>query len=189
MAVIGVREVVALGALAVAGFIGFMYLDPASTEGTTPVGGDIHLGAPPPTATPTQAPTATPVPTTRLAAPKDWFVSYYEVARSGGNILTGTAVIERISLASQSAAFMDMRDDAWSVAWEQQVTAAAGRNAFTLEFDCELTVTVDGAEIAREPNPEGAKTVDVRFDHKGGTAMLRIEARDTGGPFLARWVD
>ena len=189
MAIVGVREVVALGALGVAGFIAFMYLDPASTEERAPAGGDIHLGSPPPTVTPTPAPTATPVPVTRLAAPSDWLVRYFEAAHSGGDLLVGSMIAERVGISAQKAAFADMRDDAWSVTFEREVTAAAGRNGFAIEYDCELKVFVDGAEVAREPNPDGSKTTEVRFDHKGGAAMLVIEARDTGGPFLVRWVD
>ncbi|MCL4243141.1 MAG: hypothetical protein KJ048_17465 [Dehalococcoidia bacterium] len=189
MSKVGLREVVALGALGVAAFIGFMFLDPTSTESTSHTPGDIRLGATPPTATPTLGPTATPVPVTRLAQPESWRLTYYEAAVSGGDILTGDSFVRRLDLVSERAPFRDMRDDAWSAVLSQQVDAAAGRNAFTLEYDCAVTVFVDDEEVARGEDPDGPARLEVTFDHAGGEAALRVEARDTGGPFLLRWVD
>jgi hypothetical protein len=189
MSTVGLREIVALGALGVAGFIGFMFLDPTSTESADHTPGDIRLGDEPPTATPTLAPTATPAPVTRLAQPESWRLSYYESAISGGDILTGDSFIRRLDLVSERAPFRDMRDDAWSAVLSQQVSAAAGRNGFTLEYDCAVVVFVDDEEVARGENGDGPARLEVTFDHVGGEAGLRIEARDAGGPFLLRWVD
>jgi hypothetical protein len=189
MSKVGLREVVALGALGVAGFIGFMFLDPTSTESTSHTPGDIRLGETPPTATPTLGPTATPVPVTRLPQPESWRLSYYESAVSGGDILTGDSFIQRLNLVSERAPFRDMRDDAWSAFLSAPVSAVAGRNGFAIEYDCAVAVFVDDEEVARGENADGPRRLEVTFDHAGGTAALRIEARDTGGPFLLRWVD
>lgn len=189
MSKVGMREVVALGALAVAGFIGFMFLDPTSTESTNYTPGDIHLGAAPPTATPTPEPTPTPVPVTRVAQPASWQLSLYERAVSGGDLFTGTTFVESLAMEAERSPFTDMRDDAWSAAFEAEVPTVAGRNGFALEYDCELVVLVDGAEVFRAENPDGTTRAEVAFDHAGGTARVRIEARDTGGPFAVRWAD
>lgn len=189
MSKVGVREVVALGALALAGFIGFMFLDPTSTESTNYTPGDIHLGETPPTATPTPEPTATPVPVARVAPPANWQLSLYERAVSGGDILTGTTFVKALDLAAARSPFTDMRDDAWSAAFEAEVHTTAGRNGFALEYDCELVVLVDDAEVFRAENPGGTQRAEVAFDHAGGKARVRIEARDTGGPFVVRWAD
>ena len=189
MSKVGLREVVSLGALGVAGFIGFMFLDPTSTESTSHTPGDIRLGATPPTATPTLEPTATPVPVARQAQPESWRLSYYESAVSGGDLLSGDSFVQRLDMVSERAPFRDMRDDAWSAFLSAPVSAAAGRNGFTIEYDCAVAVFVDDEEVARGENPDGPTRLEVTFDHDGGTAALRIEARDTGGPFLLRWVD
>lgn len=187
MNTVGVREVVALGALAVAGFIGFLFLDPTSTESTNHTPGDIHLGEAPPTATPTLEPTATPVPVSRVAPPANWQLSLYERAVSGGDILTGTTFVEALDMEAEGSPFTDMRDDAWSAAFEADVATVAGRNGFELEYDCELVVLADGAEVFRAENPDGARRAEVVFDHAGGKTRVRIEARDGGGPFVVRW--
>ncbi len=101
----------------------------------------------------------------------------------------GMVFIERLDLVSEGAPFRDMRDDGWSAFLSAQVAAAAGRNGFAIEYDCAVAVFVDDREVARGENPDGPKRLDVAFDHAGGEAALRIEARDTGGPFLLRWVD
>jgi len=129
------------------------------------------------------------VPVTRLAQPQSWRLTFYESAVSGGDILTGDSFIERLDLVSEGAPFRDMRDDGWSAFLSAQVAAAAGRNGFAIEYDCAVAVFVDDREVARGENPDGPKRLDVAFDHAGGEAALRIEARDTGGPFLLRWVD
>lgn len=189
MSSVGLREVVALGALGVAGFLGFLFLDPTSTESTSHTPGDIHLGEAPPTATPTPEPAATPAPVNRLEQPGNWQLRFYETAISGGDILTGSSYVEELNLLAPAAPFRDMRDDAWSAVFSQELTTAAGRNGFTLEYDCDIVVYVDDVEVARAGNPDGPEPLDVVFEHAGGAASVRIEARDVGGPFLLRWVD
>lgn len=189
MSSVGIREVVALGALGVAGFLGFLFLDPTSTESTSHTPGDIRLGEAPPTATPTPEPTATPVPVTRLEQPESWQLRFYEAAISGGEILTGSSFLAELNLLAPGAPFRDMRDDAWSAVFEQQLATTAGSNGFTLEYDCDLVVYVDEVEVARAENPDGPERLEVVFEHGGGNASVRIEARDTGGPFVVRWVD
>ena len=185
---IGVREVVAIGVLIVAGIIGFMFLDPTASEGGGRPAGTVSLGETPPTRVP---PTATPLPdATPIDSPQRWRITYYDRFFSGGYGLVADGVREGGLVVDEAGApFNDMRDDAWKVEASVLPILDAGRWGFKLRYDCELLVTVGGEEVASGQNPDRPETIEVTFVHGGGQAGIVISCEDTGGPLLLQWVD
>ena len=190
---LGVRELVGLGVLAVALLIGFVYRDPASSESRTTPPGEIHLGTTPtPTpVAPTPAPTPTPTPrAVPLGAPTGgWIIGIYQDAFSGGSILVAQTASSKLDLAYTAGPFLDVKDDAWSVRAEASYTLAPGRYALVLEYEGRLTVTVNDLPALAEEATGGAKVVRAVFEHTGGTAGIRIDARDVKGPFRLKAVE
>lgn len=193
---LGARELVGLGVLAVALLIGFMYLEPASSDSRHTPPGEIHLGstATPvvmPTATPVVAPTATPTPSpTALGAPAGgWIIGYYQDAFSGGSILVSQTGARTVDLAYKTAPFLDFKDDAWSIRATAAYDLAAGRYAVTVEYQGRLTVTLNDQQLLSEEATVGAKTVSVEFEYAGGQAFIAVEGRDVKGPFRLKVAD
>ena len=199
---IGVREVVGLAALAVAIVIGFLFLDPTASESRNTTPGQIHLGetvAPTATATAlsstgkpstTPAPTATATPPAKKASsPVSWQVQFYEIPKSGGEVLNGEGFVPTLDLSFPGAPFPDFRDDAWFVQASADFEVAAGRTAITIVHDCDLRVFVDGKEVAHEASGASARGLSVVFEHAAGTARVMVECRDVGGPFRLQYVD
>jgi hypothetical protein len=188
---IGLREIVALGVLLVAGTIGFMFLDPTASEGGGRPAGTVSLGETPPTGTPTPKATPTPLPdAVKIDPPMRWRVTYFDRFFSGGFGQVADGARDGVLLIEHDGPpFSDMRDDGWKVEASVIVALEPGRWGFTLEYDCELVVTVGGEEVAAAENPDGPATVEVTFMHGGGQAGLVIACEDTGGPTLLRWVE
>lgn len=187
---LGTREYVALGILAVGLAIGFFYFDPTSTEGDT--GGPaatISLGEP---VTPSPVPslTATPAPVHTVEQPKgQWLLTYYEKGVTGTDTRSGEGFVDALDFDIADRPFLDFKPDAWSMQLSQAIETKPGKNRFRLQVDGEAKVWVDGALVAEAPNGDKPVDLQVEFDHKGGTAGLVIEVRDTGGPVKLRWLN
>ncbi len=188
---VGLKEIVALGALLVAGLIGFMFLDPSASEGGSRTPATVSLGDTPPTATMTPEATATPLPdAVTMEPPTRWRITYFDRFVSGGFGQVADGARDGVlSIEHAGAPFNDSRDDAWKVEASRSIAIGAGRWRFALEYDCSLRVTVDGTEVASGENPEGPETIEVTFMIEGGEPELRISCEDTGGPTLLRWVE
>ncbi len=188
---VGAKEIVALGALLVAGFIGFMFLDPSASEGGSKTPATVSLGDMPPTATVTPEATATPLPdAVTMPPPTRWRITYFDGFISGGFAQVADGARDGVlSIDHAGPPFNDSRDDAWKVEASRSIDVGAGRWGFALEYDCELLVTVNGTEVASAENPDGVATIDVTFMIESGEPELRISCEDTGGPTLLRWVE
>jgi hypothetical protein len=184
---VGLREVVALGGLALALVFGFMFFDPGSTDGKTDVRATPSLGELVPTPAP---PTATPIPVRELKEPGgNWFLVYYERSASGRDTRSAEGFIERLTIDEAGKPFPDFSDDAWRVEASQQLTLEPGRYRFTLETDGAVAVTV-GEKVVFEANDDASpQRRDVVFDHPGGSLAILINMRDTGGPLRLDWAD
>jgi hypothetical protein len=201
---LGLREVVGLAALAVALVIGFLFLDPTASESRNETAGQIQRGEtvvsiPPPaettaaTAQPTVAATpllaATPTPPAkRAASPSSWQVQFYEVAKTGGELLNGGGFVPTLDLTFATAPFPDFHDDAWFVRASADFQVAEGRTEITIVHDGDLRVFVDEKEVAHEEDGPSARGRSIVFEHAAGTAQVMIECRDVGGPFRLQFV-
>ena len=187
---LGAREVVGLGMLAVALVLAFFYLDPASSESRQTAPGEIQLGQTP-TPTPIVAPTATPTPPPRaVGAPSgDWVIGTYADAFSGGRVLITQTASTTLNLFYKAAPFPDMKDDAWSVRAEASFTLPPGRYVLKFEHEGAIMVTVDDAQILAEQATTGPQVAEATFEHAGGAAKVRVEARDLKGPFRLKVVE
>lgn len=185
---VGIREIVALGVLFVAGLIGFMFLDPTASQGGGRPPGTVSLGEAPP-ATPEPSPTPLP-PAVALPAPERWRITYFDAFLSGGyGQVADGAQNSPVVIDYPGAPFNDSRDDGWKVELSVGIDLQPGRYAFDLEYDCDLNVSVGQAAIVAAENPDERTTVTVDFVHEGGEAWLLIACEDTGGPTFLRWVD
>lgn len=184
---LGIREYVALGTLAMALVIGWVFFDPTSTEGDT--GGPaatISLGEP---VTPTPVPTATPPPVHTVEQPKaQWLVTYYEKGATGGDIRSGEGFVDGLDFDIADRPFLDLKPDAWSMTLSNRLSVAPGRDRFRLEVDGETKVWVDDQLVAQASNGDKAVELDVEFESKNAAASVLIEVRDTGGPVKLRWL-
>lgn len=188
---IGVREIVALGVLVVAGIIGFMFLDPTASQGGSDVPPTISLGQTPPTASATPEDTPTPLPdAVTMPAPTRWRITYFDRFISGGfgQVADGArdGVLE---IDYPGAPFNDTRDDAWKVEASIPLQLEAGRWSFELEYDCSLTVLLNSEVLGTADNPSAASRAEFSFVLEGGEPELRISCEDTGGPTLLRWIE
>ena len=181
---LGRREVVGLGALGVALVLAFIFLDPAASESRQTLPGQISLGETP-TPTPVVTPTATPTPppTALGPPPGGWIVGFHQDALSGGSILVAQTATNTLDFAYKSAPFPDVKDDAWAMRAEGSFQLAAGRYLLKLEHEGGLIVTVNDKQVFSEEATNGPRTAAVEFVASGGSAQIRIEARDVKGPF------
>jgi hypothetical protein len=181
---LGRREVVGLVVLAVALAIGFLFLNPAASESTNGEKGAVHLGetvTPTPVTTPTA--TATPPPAALPAPAAGWLVEFFEVSPTGGSLQNGQGVAQSVDMTFAGAPFPDFKDDKWFVRATNAFTLEGGTYKLTITHDCDLHVSVDGTEIANDPDGAEAKTADIVFQHAKGRAEIVVECRDVGGPF------
>jgi hypothetical protein len=189
---IGVREVVALLALVVVGAIFWQFLDPAASE----VGRPPHASAtptvsrglppPPPTTTPAATPTPLPPPM-ELRRPARFRLEFFDDRPTSGHVKVADGAVDGLALAYAGAPFPDLVDDRWSlVASAQMELPSAGRYRFVLAYRGEVTVRVDGEEVAAG-GPTEAGRLEVVFEHGAGPALLEIELRDRGGEAKVGW--
>jgi hypothetical protein len=193
---VGLREWVALGVLAVAGVLGFMFFDPSSTDGsnkevprdrTIEVIGSTN-GAPITTPSATVQPTATPVPAAKLGEPGgSWQIAYYESSKPGEGVRGAQGFAASLDMDYSNQPFPDFRDNDWRAVATQSMELSAGRYAFALEVDGALRVQAGDAILIDTPDSPERQTRTLEFDHKGGRLLLTIEIRDTGGPVFLRW--
>jgi hypothetical protein len=191
---VGLRELVAIGVLGIAGFMGFLFFDPSSTDGsnkplersTTPQ--VILPGTPTPAAS--AAPAPTQVPVAKLGEPGgQWQVGYYESATAGQGIRGGEGFIDNLEFDFAGRPFPDFEDDNWRLVASQSMELSAGRYGFVLQSDGALRVTAGDNILLDVPDSQQRQTHALEFDHKGGRVNIAIELRDTGGPVFLRWTD
>jgi hypothetical protein len=189
---IGLREVVALLALVVVGVIFWQFLDPAASEGGS--GGarpspTVRHGLPAPEPTSTPAPTPTPLPPPQeLARPARFRVEFFDDRPTSGHVKVADGAVDGLALSYAGAPFVDLVDDRWSLVASAQVELPAeGRYRFVLVYRGELSVRVDGEEVARAAGPSEAGRLEVVFAHAAGPAQVEIELRDRGGEAAVRW--
>ncbi|WBL34754.1 hypothetical protein O0235_08090 [Tepidiforma flava] len=145
------------------------------------------LPAPEPTSTP--APTPTPLPPPQeLARPARFRVEFFDDRPTSGHVKVADGAVDGLALSYAGAPFVDLVDDRWSLVASAQVELPAeGRYRFVLAYRGELSVRVDGEEVARAAGPSEAGRLEVVFAHGGGPAQLEIELRDRGGEAAVSW--
>jgi hypothetical protein len=141
----------------------------------------------PPTFTPT--PERTPVPENLVAIerPGAWLIQFADVsARDDSLSVTSTGSRELLDLNYPAAPFGDMRDNQWAVLVEASIRGDEGRWLFTIEFKGSVKIEIDGVLVVERTSAE-VTPLQIGLLHAGGDAVLRIEGRDTDGPFVLRW--
>lgn len=180
------REWIAIAALAVAVLIAFSFCNPAA--GRDDVHRPISHGETMPAeASPRGTPTPTPVPTTDLAAPVNWFLRYLTSAQPGRGVEDSFGYIETLDIDYETSPYPGLHDNDWVVTASATWELPAGRYAFTIERDCEISIRIDDVEVRSERDASVADHLRVVFDHEGGKLQLTITAIDREGPFLLRW--
>jgi hypothetical protein len=181
------REWAGIAMLALAILISATFLDAGA--GDVPPARTPVLGTPlPPTvATPYVAPTPTPQPPGELDTPEGaWLVEYFSLP---GNVREAANAVDTLDLAFDAAPFGDLHDDSWMLVASHDIEAPAGPRQFTIDYDGEVTIYLDDAQILSANDPSQNRPLTVIFEHPGGSARLRIELRDTAGPLALRWSD
>ena len=153
------------------------FFDPARNSFGEP--SRVSLGLPP------EGALATP---TRLDPPARWFVTYF-VDGAAEPSPSHQGIVDGLDLAYAAAPFGDLPDDAWHLVAEITLALPAGRYAFAVERDGAFAAAVDDRPIGAFADPAATVRTEVTFAHSGGDLVLRLEARDEGGPFVLRWLD
>jgi len=115
-----------------------------------------------------------------------WTAQFTSTLNPGTNIVTTSLPV--LDLNFTSAPFAGLPDNAWSVDAAAGFILNPGHYTFGILHDGELHVYVDNREVASDPDPATARTVDVAFDTKGGVSVIRIVATDNGGPFQLKFL-
>jgi hypothetical protein len=155
--------------------------------------------APGPAATPTPVfdtptpagpiePTPTPIPDRgQLPKPRSWVMVFAKELAGGARQEETPSTIETLDLRFEGAPFGDYRDGAWSLTALTSVDGLEpGRYTFTLDYDCEIRVNVNGEELAKAPDPPGVRQLKLSFVTLDGRAGISIEAKDGPGPLILR---
>lgn len=181
------REYVGLGVLAIAVALALPFI--LSNRNNGPAGVlPTSTAVPALTQTPTPTSTSTPIPDHGgLEAPAVWMVTFYREV-SGVQDIDDPVFLESIDLNFETPPFVEYRDGAWGVelstSWPDK---AEGLHSLILEYDCALTITLDGETVVDEPDPPGPRDLEVELRHAGGILEITIDAHDAPGPFLIRW--
>lgn len=173
-----------LAFLAIAALAAFTFLDPTAYSSTGAPGAS--QGLPPPTRPPaTPEPTATPV-TQPLPLPESWFVTFFAYDDAGEEQFFSRATRAEVDLAFEGPPVGSLADDRWGVLAETPVSLPAGRYVLHLRYDGEVEVLLNGSAIASADDGEGENTLSPVFDHPGGSLVIGVHGRDSGGPFVLR---
>ncbi len=191
---LGLREAVALAVLLAAVLVALPFALERPSDGD-PRDPSVANTAPRPTAAPV-TPTPTPLPPTPTPTPQPlvpkallgWSLHFESEEESGSYAVAAAVRTETVDIAVPSYPFPDVPDDRWRLVAEGLLaTPADGRYRLELEFDGELRVLVDGNLVVATDDPrEGPRRTQVEFEHAAGTAALRFEVRDVGGPVVLR---
>lgn len=158
----GIREVFALLALAVAAVIGFLFLDPSSTDNAA-------VARPTPTA-------VSPVPADGLT---DWELTYVE-SGAGGDTLAASYSVPTLALDFNAAPIPDIADDQWSVFAFATFEGPPGRYLLSVTFTGEIGVILAGEE--RKVSPAvGDTTLRLPFEQGGEPTRIQLRLRDVSG--------
>lgn len=187
---LGTREVVALGALIVVAIVAVSVTflrdeDEKQDEAALQVQADRTAGITPGAATPTPSPT--PEPPIDANQPNGWQVTFNIVTGSGNAISDGFTSVEKLDLSYPGAPFLDMKDDAWGITALAQLQSDRGGDwQFQLEYQGSVKVYINDALVA-EGQSGSLATLDVKGPNTGASGVVKIDARDTGGPFVLKW--
>ena len=141
----------------------------------TPLGSD---GQPLPTPTPTRPPS-------EIEAPDSgWLVRFVSTP---SETVDAQMEIETLDFDYPTVPFNTMVDDSWRLEAYTRLQLEPGQQQIELEVDGVLRVYIDGNEVAAANDGDGPRLVTILFEHPGGTAALRIEVEDHGGPLVLRW--
>lgn len=157
---LGVREFVAIGALAAALVLGFLFLNPASSESNSK-------------GTPVQAPTA-------------WQVHFFD-ATTNPATEAGSGESATLDLSFKGAPFVDFKDNRWYVLATTEVQTEGGYASITFQHTCDLEVAVDGNDVARVPHNGKLQTTVAKFTHAPGKVRVLVQCRDGEGDFTLKY--
>lgn len=162
---IGVREVVALGALVFALFLGFLFFDPTSTDGAP--GGEVSLSA-----------------RERLPAEglSPWRLTWIEGTGPAGGPVAGEGELRDLDVRYEAGPFPDVKDDAWTLFAAATFSGQAGRYTLELSYIGSIGLSINGED--RKVTPEtGPGTIHIPFQQpESGVTTFNLRLRDTGGP-------
>ena len=122
-------------------------------------------------------------------APEGWVLRFKDVSSVDGQLLDGpVGTVPQLNLEYPAAPFGDMRDDGWAVLAEASLRGGSGEWNFEIEYQGSVVVKVNDVEVATGQATELTR-LPIKAEQQEGTSSVSIEARDTGGPFVLRWVE
>lgn len=184
---LGTKEIVALGLLLVAaiGAISVTFLrdeDSSQDDAAEAVQAERTAGLTPGADTPT--PTPEPVDAN---APRGWQVTFHAITSTGNFIDDGFIAAETLDFKYDTVPFLTMNDNQWALTAIGALRSdRAGAWQFSIEYQGAVKVYIND-ELVGEAQSDSPKTLDITGPETGETAVVKVEARDTGGPFLVRW--
>lgn len=162
---IGIREAVALGALAGGIAIGFAFCDPTASQN----GGDRR---------------ATPSPVARALAEglSGWQVTFLEGESADSGVVVGQGEYPALDLAYDGGPYPDVKDDHWSLIATATFSGAEGPKTLQLTWAGELGLRIDGQERIISPGSGAEHELRLPFEQGPTPSAFTVRLRDTGGP-------
>lgn len=160
---LGVREAVALVALAGGLAMGVAFCDPSESD---------YAASPPPRETPT-----------RLPAPglSSWRVTFVEQRSPGDGVFAGQADYPSLDLVFEHGPLPDIRDDHWSLFASATFAGEPGRRLLHLRWTGELALVVNGDEVGVTAGPGPEHEMLYPFEQASAPTEFTIRLADTGG--------
>ena len=169
--VLGVREWVALGVLAVALGIGALFY--------AADGGDASIA--PRTPVP---PTPAPAPHA-IAGESPWTVTF--LAAGEPETVIGQSRVAALDFEYPGAPFLDVKDDAWRILAVTTFDGPAGHYDAVLTYEGEVSVRFDETEVQVSPaKGKGSLYLPIEKE-EGKPVLIRVSVRDAGGPLVLKW--
>lgn len=161
---VGIREAVALGALAAGLAIGVAFCDPTASQN----GGG---------ARPTAA-TATRVPAEGLS---NWQVTFLEGDNPESSVVVGQGEYPALDLSFDRAPYPDVKDDHWSLVASATFSGKEGPKILELQWAGELGLRINGQEQGISPGSGADHLLRLPFEQAASPMTFTVRLRDTGG--------
>jgi hypothetical protein len=120
-------------------------------------------------------------------APAEWLIEFSSQKTPGDSVSNGPSALKVLDLNFETVPFPDFEDGKWSVVAEGHIPLAPGPYSFVLEYRGDIRVLINGTEAAKGSSGARVVPVTIAFQSDADGVGVRIEAKDTQGPFTLRW--
>lgn len=158
---LGLREIVAIGALIIGLALAAAFFNPKSTNNSV---------APRTVVAQVQTPVAAV-----------WAVTWLEGADLAHGVVVGQGELPKIDFDYPAGPYPDVKDDNWGVVATTTISGSEGRNLLYLSYKGDVGLQIDGEERGITPSP-GEGTIIIPFEQEAGAStLITVRLFDSGG--------